>query len=254
MKNRILKYFTDEYKDEALNLYEKYTLSKEKNITVFGRSFYTPNVWKWFEENLQSNYFKVESNGLFQEAERRMVSFNNSDESPFPMKLLKIENTSKFTSLTHRDYLGGILSLGIERNKIGDLLVSENACYLPVHEEVEEFIIFNLERIAKVKCNVKIIDNLDFIPKFSFKEELVLVSSLRADGIVSKITNTSRTKAQGMIEQGQVLLNYAKIKDKSQELKSEDRITIRGFGKIILGDCVGNSKSGKVKLIIKKYT
>jgi RNA-binding protein YlmH len=254
MKDKIIKYFTDEDRDEAVNLYEKYVLAKEKNITMFGKNFYTPNVWNWFENNLNSNYFKVESNGLFENSERRMVSFNNINKSPFPIKLLKIQNTSKFSALTHRDFLGAILSLGIERNKIGDLLVSENTCYLPIHEEIESFIICNLERISKVKCDVEIIDKVEFLPKFTFKEEIVLVSSLRIDGIVSKIINVSRSKAQGMIEQGQVLVNYVKIKEKSYELKSEERITIRGFGKFILGNSIGNTKSGKLKIVIKKYT
>ncbi|MDR3595811.1 YlmH/Sll1252 family protein [Clostridium sp.] len=254
MKDKIIKYFTDEDRDEAVNLYERYVLAKEKNITMFGKNFYTPNVWNWFENNLNSNYFKVESNGLFEDSERRMVSFNNINKSPFPIKLLKIQNTSKFSALTHRDFLGAILSLGIERNKIGDLLVSENTCYLPIHEEIESFIICNLERISKVKCDVEIIDKVEFLPKFTFKEEIVLVSSLRIDGIVSKIINVSRAKAQGMIEQGQVLVNYVKIKEKSYELKSEERITIRGFGKFILGNSIGNTKSGKLKIIIKKYT
>lgn len=254
MKDKIIKYFTDEDKDEAVNLYERYVLSKEKNITVFGKNFYTPNIWGWFENNLNSTYFKVETNGFFEQSERRMVSFNNVNKSPFPMKLLKIENTSKFSILNHRDFLGAILSLGIERNKIGDLLVSENICYVSIHEEVESFIVSNLDRISKVKCNVEIVDNLEFLPKFTFEEEIILVSSLRLDGIVSKIANVSRAKAQSIIEQGQVLINYVKIKDKSYELKSEDRITIRGLGKFILGNSIGNTKSGKLKIIMKKYT
>ena len=77
---------------------------------------------------------------------------------------------------------------------------------------------------------------------------------MRIDGVVSKITNVSRSKAVTMIEQGQVLINYVKIKDKSYELKGEERVTIRGYGKFIIGDSIGNSKSGKIKVIIKKYT
>jgi Uncharacterized conserved protein, contains S4-like domain len=77
---------------------------------------------------------------------------------------------------------------------------------------------------------------------------------LRIDGIVSKIINISRSKAQAMIEQGRVLIDYVKIKDKSYELKGQERITIRGFGKFIVGNSVGNSKSGRIKIIIKKYT
>lgn len=254
MKERIAKYFADDDRNDALNLYEKYLLARDKNITVFGKSFYTPNIWMWFEKNLSSNDLKIESNGLLDDSERRMVSFNNIYKSPFPMKLIKIESTSKFSNLTHRDFLGGILSLGIERNKIGDLLVNNNTCYVPVHEEVEDFIIYNLNRISKVICNVKVVDDFEFLPKVNFEEVVVLVSSLRIDGIVSKIINISRSKAQAMIEQGQVLIDYVKIKDKSYELKGKERITIRGFGKFIVGNSVGNSKSGRIKIIIKKYT
>jgi len=254
MKEKIAKYFTDDDRNDALNLYEKYLLARDKNITVFGKNFYTPNIWMWFEKNLSSNDLKIESNGLLDDSERRMISFNNIYKSPFPMKLIKIESTSKFSNLTHRDFLGGILSLGIERNKIGDLLVNNNTCYVPVHEEVEDFIVYNLNRISKVICNVKVVDDFEFLPKVNFEEEVVLVSSLRIDGIVSKIINISRSKAQAMIEQGQVLIDYVKIKDKSYELKGKERITIRGSGKFILGNSIGNSKSGRIKVIIKKYT
>jgi len=254
MKERISRYFTDDDRDDALNLYERYLLAKEKDIPVFGKSFYPPNIWNWFQENLSTKTFKVEVNGFFEESERKMISFNNIYDSPFPMKLIKLTNTSKFSKLTHRDYLGGILSLGIERNKIGDLLVDENACYVPVHEDIEDFILYNVDRIGKATCKVEAINKVHLIPKFNFKEEIILVSSLRIDGVVSKITNVSRSKAVTMIEQGNVLVNYVKIKDKSYELKGEERITIRGFGKYIIGNSIGNSKSGKNKISIKKYT
>ena len=254
MKEEICKYFTDNDRNEALNLYERYLLSKEKGITVFGRHFYTPNIWSWFEKKLSNKNFKVETNGFFEDAERRMISFNNIYENPFPMKLIKIKNMSKFSNISHRDFLGGILSLGIERNKIGDLLVDGNTCYVPVYEEIENFIICNIGKISKVICKAEVIDNFEWIPEVKFKEEIILVSSLRIDGIISRVINVSRSKAQIMIEQGQVLINYVKVRDKSYELKGEERITIRGVGKFILGNCIGNSKSGRIKIIIKKYT
>jgi len=254
MKEKINRYFTDQDRAEALNLYERYLISKDKNIPMFGKNFYTPNIWSWFEKNLSSKDFKVETNGFFEDAERRMISFNNVYENPFPMKLIKIQNTSKFSNLTHRDFLGGILSIGIERNKIGDLLVDKNICYVPVYDEIENFVVYNIDKISKVVCSAEVIEDFELLPKVNFKEEIILVSSLRIDGIISRIINISRSSAVTMIEQGQVLINYVKIKDKSYELKGEERITIRGFGKFILGNSIGNSKSGRIKIVIKKYT
>ncbi|OOM09226.1 RNA-binding protein [Clostridium saccharobutylicum] len=254
MKERINQYFANEDRDEALNLYERYLLAKDKDIPVFGKNFYPPNIWKWFQKNLSSKSLKVEADGFFEDAERRMILFNNLYDNPFPMKLIKIENNSKFSNLIHKDFLGGILSLGIERNKIGDLLVDNNICYVPVHEEIESFIIYNLDKIGKVACKVEVVENNILLPKATFKEEVILVSSLRIDGIVSKIANISRSKSQKMIEQGLVLIDYSKVKDKSYEIKYQERITIRGIGKFILEDQIGNSKSGKIKIAIKKYT
>ena len=254
MKDIIIKHFGDEDKNEVLNLYEKYILAKEKEIPMFGRNFYTPNIWRWFEKNFNSSTFIVETDGVFYDSERRMISFNNIYNTPFPMKLLRIQNTSKFNDLNHKDYLGGILAVGIERDKIGDLLVKDNICYVPVHEDIESFIISNLDKIGKATCKVEVLGQYESLPQFSFKEEVILVSSLRIDGIVSKLANISRAKAQLMIEQGKVLVDYVKIKDKSYEVKEDERITVRGTGKFILGSTIGSSKSGRLKVSIKKYT
>ncbi|SFC96137.1 YlmH/Sll1252 family protein [Clostridium uliginosum] len=254
MKEQIVKYFGEEDRADALNLYEKYMLALDKDIPVFGKYFYTPNVWKWFQKKCTTNRFKVESKGLFENAERRMISFNNIYESPFPMKLVKIESKSKFSILQHRDFLGGILSLGIERNKIGDLLVVNNVCYLPVHEDIINFLLYNVDKIGKTPCSITEIEEGVEFPDIRLQEEIILISSLRIDGIVSKITKLSRAKAQLLIDQGQILIDYTKVKDKSYEVKEEERITIKGTGKFIIGNVIGNSKSGKYKMIIKKYT
>ncbi|MGL4108166.1 RNA-binding protein [Clostridium sp. LP20] len=253
-KKRILNNFGEDDKADVLNLYEKYTLSFERDIPIFGNNFYSPNVWKFFQSTLGTKEFKVETYGFFKEAERRMISFNNLYDAEFPIKVIKIENNSKFSSPTHRDYLGAILSLGINRNKIGDLLIKDNICYLPICEEIEDFIINNLTSIGRSPCSVTTVEEGFIPPNPEFKEEIILVQSLRVDSIVAKLTKLSRGKSQAIIEEGKVLIDYNRIKDKSKEVVKGERITIRGLGKFILGDIVGSSKSGKFKVVIKKYT
>lgn len=253
-KKTILSHFGDEDKNEVINLYEKYILAKEKNITVFGNDFYPPNVWKVFTDYLGEKEFKVDSCGIFHDAERRMIAFNNIYNIEYPMKVIKITNESRFVNLNHRDFLGSILALGIKREKIGDLLVKGNMCYLPVCKDISKFIITNLTSVGKSPCKVSILEDDFDLPTFDFKEFIVLVQSLRIDSIVSKLNNISRSKAQVLIDRGKVLVNYIEPKNKGQEVKAGDRITIRGNGKFILGNVVGNSKSGKFKVKIKKYT
>ncbi|MDS0527311.1 YlmH/Sll1252 family protein [Clostridium sp. SHJSY1] len=253
-KQVLLKNFGDDDRTEVLNLYEKYIMAKERDIPLFGNNFYSPNVWKFFEKSLGSKEFSISSNGYFEDSERRMIAFNNIYEIPFPFKMIKITNSSKFSTLSHRDFLGALLALGIKRTKIGDLLVNDNCCYFPVCEEISDFVIENLKSVGKSPCNVAILPN-DFIPPVvQFLEMVILVQSLRVDAIISKIAKVSRDKAQKMINEGKVLIDYNLVKSKSLEIQTGERITIRGFGKFILGDILGNSKSGKFRVAIKKYT
>ena len=254
MKEIINKQFGNEDKIEVINLYKKYELARDKDIPMFGCDFYPPNIWRWFEKNFENSSCKIESNGIFDGAERRMISFNNSYGTSFPMKLLKVESTSKFNQLAHKDFLGGILATGIKRNKMGDLLVKDNVCYVPVHEDIEKFLVLNINKIGNCSCNIKVLEEYDLLPQITFKEEVILVSSLRIDNIVSKLANVSRTKAQVMVDQGSVILDYVRIRDKSYELKENERVTIKSVGKFIIGTIVGFSKSGKLKVNIKKYT
>lgn len=254
MKEIINKQFGNEDKNEVINLYKKYELARDKDIHMFGCDFYPPNIWRWFEKKFENSSCKIESNGIFDGAERRMISFNNSYGISFPMKLLKVESTSKFNQLAHKDFLGGILATGIKRNKIGDLLVKDNVCYVPVHEDIEKFLVLNINKIGNCSCNIKVLEEYDLLPQITFKEEVILVSSLRIDNIVSKLANVSRTKAQVMVDQGSVMLDYVRIRDKSYELKENERVTIKSVGKFIIGTIVGFSKNGKLKINIKKYT
>lgn len=180
-KKELLKYFSEDEVNEVLNLYNKYELALRKDITVFGSSFYSPNIWKFFEDKINDKRVVVNTDGLFSEAERRMISFNNTYNEKFPYKIIKIENTSKFNKLSHRDYLGAVLALGIKRNKIGDMLVKGDCCYFPICDDIEEYVLYNLTSVGRVNCKVELIDDYYNIPKYDFKEEVILIQSLRID-------------------------------------------------------------------------
>lgn len=256
MKSRdyIIKAFSKEDSIEALKVYDKFRLASERDITVFTNSFIPPNIWNFFYENFNSNILKVETNGFFEECERRIISFNNLYEAEYPVVMLVIESNSNFSKLTHRDYLGAILSLGIEREKLGDIIVKDNKAYVPVIEDIYSYIYNNLTTIGRSPVKVSIIENYDEIPVVKFEEDVIIVSSLRIDNFICKIAKVSRGASIELIDSGKVLVNYGKIKSKSQEICKDTRITIRGIGKFIVGDIVGETKSGKQRVIIKKYT
>lgn len=252
-KEFILRQISDEDKSAATNLYEKMKLAEIKGIIIFGNDFYPPNIWKVFE-GTSSKYCNVESFGGFLDSERRMISFNNMYNIPYPLRVLEIKNNSKFKNLVHKDYLGSVMSLGITREKVGDLVIREDRCFIVLHEDIADFVLTNLEKIGNVPCKVQEYFGDIREIQHEFKEETILINSLRLDSIVSKITKKSRTIAQELINNGRVLRNYNIVRNKSEEVNIEDRITIRGYGKFVIGDVLGKSKSGKNKVIIKKYT
>ncbi|MGL5150789.1 MAG: RNA-binding protein [Clostridium sp.] len=254
MKDEVLKCFSSDEREEVLTLVNKMELSFNNGIPLFTSSFFTPNIWRVIQSRFSTKEFKIEAQGGFHNCDRRIISFNNIYEIPYPIKVVKIDASTKFKNLSHKDYLGAIMSLGVDRNKFGDLILKNQYVYVAVQEEICDYLIANLTQISTIPCKVTEVLNCEDIPKPQFDEVTILVASLRVDNIITKIINQSRTKAQVLIDQGKVLIDYTKVIDKSKEIQSGQTITIRGFGKFILGDVIGNSKSGKIRIIIKKYT
>lgn len=251
-KEDLLKNFSNEDKDSVIRVYDNLILAKTKDIPVFSKNFCSPNIWSYFVEHFNNNEFIVEADGAYDEADRRVVSFNNQYFYDYPFLCLKITNKSKFKSLTHKDYLGSIMSLGIEREKLGDLRVVDNYAVVPVYEDISNYIISSMECVGKCPVEVEIIDK-EHLPQSIFEEIVINIPSLRIDNYISKLANVSRSKAIELIQNNKVSVNYCKIKDKSKEIQENNIITISGVGKFRTGNIIGNTKSGKNKVVIKKY-
>lgn len=206
----------------------------------------------YFTKNFNANDFLVEAKGAFEECDRKILAFNNIYSTPFPYRIIKITNKSKFSNLSHKDYLGSIMALGIEREKLGDLRVIDNYAIVPIYEEVADYILYELSSVGKAPVSVEEIQE-DNLPKSNFLEGTIIVPSLRLDNIVSKLANISRGKAVEIIDSGKVLIDYSKSIDKSKEIKDGQRVTISGVGKFIIGEIVGNTKSGRYKVKMNKF-
>ena len=120
-KENLLKNFANEDKDSVIRIYNNLILAKNKDIPVFSKNFCSPNIWSYFVENFNKNDFIVEADGAYDEADRRIISFNNKYFYEYPFICLKITNKSKFKNLTHKDYLGSIMSLGIAKEKLDEI-------------------------------------------------------------------------------------------------------------------------------------
>jgi len=156
---------------------------------------------------------------------------------------------------THRDYLGGIMKLGIKREKIGDIIVFEQGANIIVLNEIIDFIknnISSLTRFSKSKIEIKQVEEL-YKKQIQTEQIEIIVSSLRLDNIVSELAKTSRTKAEEIISSGRVFVNFENVIKDSKTLKEMDILTIRGKGRFRILEILGNTKKGKMCVRVEKY-
>lgn len=198
--------------------------------------------------------------GGVEDAERMMIGFVPGETSicqeHFPISALQIApKNKKFgqTDLSHRDYLGSILGLGIERGKIGDILVSEDGAVCFVHEEMADYIQFNLDKVSRTVVSVKAVEKTQvFAPKRT-EIRRVTVPSMRLDAILGEALHLSRGKAQTLISSEKVNVNWSVITSASYILKTGDMVSARGFGRFRVGEVSGRTKKDRIGLELEVY-
>ncbi|MEG0249943.1 MAG: YlmH/Sll1252 family protein [Peptostreptococcus sp.] len=196
--------------------------------------------------------------GGYDGAERSVLSifpyYQEVEDSDVEISFLQIDGNFKFSSVSHRDYLGSILGLGIKREKIGDILVHEDYCQVIVESEISDYIVYNLDKVANNRVNLKKIDRSDIIRSSqAFDERSLTVSSLRLDNIISAVFKLSRQEATKLIDVGFVSVNYEKINKHSSLVDGESVISVRKKGKFILSEVGDTTRKGKIKIKTKIF-
>lgn len=224
-----------------------------KNIITF-TNFLTPTEKQKIIINL--NNTKVIFFGGKENSERVRAFFvpEYIEEVNYSEYIIVLKAEFSFKKLSHRDFLGALLSLGIDRKCIGDILVFEKEAYFFVTKDISKFIITNLTKVGNVGIKISQV-NFDEVPNLEpkFKEINFTVSSLRLDSIVAGAIKESREKASGYIKNRLVLLNYIECMDASKELKENDIFSVKGYGKFILSEIGGKSRRDKVFVKVNKY-
>ena len=173
------------------------------------------------------------------------------DEAIVPLKI----SGSGFRNLTHRDYMGSILSLGIEREKLGDICVCDDStAIIFASSEVVDFLLFELTSVGNDKVKVEKISldkNMPSQQKYqSFTDT---IASERLDCVVGALFNLSREKAQNLIKGGFVEFNYETASKSDSRVDKNDIISARGYGKFIIRDLSQSTKKGRLRLFADKY-
>ncbi len=172
-----------------------------------------------------------------------------------PISIIEIEKDKFSPALSHRDYLGALMGLGLKREMTGDIIVSENGCKMAVLEKIAPFIVENLGKAGRGTLKAKIIPSSQARKgeKSVGTPDSFTVSSMRLDSVVKNAFHVSRGDACTAIESGLVFINDLECTKPDKKISDGDKIVFRRKGRIIVKDCSSVSKKGRIIVEIIRF-
>ena len=204
------------------------------------------------------SYLTTESFGGYELAERQIAAFQ--PEAPLfctepPIRCQSISPLQeKFAEeVTHRDYLGAVLNLGLDRSCLGDILVEGSHAYLFCLERMAPFICDNLTRVRHTTVYVRQVEAEDFHYEPRYKEVTGTVASVRLDRLLSLAFGSSRSSLTGLIEGGKVFVNGKLVTSNGYQPKEGDLVSVRGLGRFRFQGSGGQSRKGREYVTLLRY-
>ncbi|MDR1663367.1 MAG: hypothetical protein LBR83_00390 [Clostridiales bacterium] len=256
-KNKFLKSLPDpEDKLSFAKAFDRFETCRVKHLPTF-TDFLDPargeKFLRVFEK--EAEVF-VRAFGGYGDAERKMLGFAAHEippEEAFPVAPLTVTFNERFSKApSHRDYLGSILGLGIDRAKIGDIRIGESGAVIYAASEIAEYIAENLTRVGRVAVKISAGGALPGLRE-SGAQVRVTVASLRLDAVVSAAFHISRGKSAALIEGEKVFVNWKPVLNGAKTLAEGDVVTARGLGRVKVEGEAGRTKKDRVSVIITKY-
>lgn len=191
--------------------------------------------------------------------ERVMIRFGDSVafgyEVDFPISVVSIiPKMEKYSeSLTHRDCLGALMNLGIERDVLGDIIFSEEEIFVFCKDTISEFIVENLTKIRHtiVLCEIYKGDIKNIKSRYNI--ENIQIPSSRIDAVISKAFKLSRDNSGSLLKSGKVFLNGREVSSSSTKVKENDIISVRGKGRVQYSEELKSTKKGNLVVKILKF-
>ena len=197
--------------------------------------------------------------GGFQGAERQIAMFGGEDicgyESTLPLCWLCISPAlDKFANdLSHRDYLGSLMALGIRRELLGDILLDGKTAYLVCLDSISAFIISELKQVRRTTVNCRLCDSPPEIAVLLPDISELVISSERIDSVVSAVYQISRSEGQELILSGSVYISGKPVQSSSHALSVGSIVSVRGMGRFIYEGISRETKKNRLRVMVRKY-
>ncbi len=229
------------------------------NIYTFTGFLGMSELSDFYSMERELSFIPWEAFGGAEDCERMMIRFGSEDvfgyAEEFPVICLKIKPLmQKFADkLSHRDFLGALMNLGIERDTLGDIILKENEGYLFCTQTIAPYICENLTRIKHTPVLCEVAEAAPGQGQEELLEVKIQVSSTRIDGMVAKVHHLSRGESVEYFRQKKVFVNGRLCENNSHFLKEGDVVTVRGLGRFIFETTQGLSKKGKTNVAVRCY-
>lgn len=196
--------------------------------------------------------------GGYDECERSFCAFlpdyASPDDCADELAVVRVTVSEAGRKLTHRDYLGSLLGLGIKREKTGDILTRDSGADIIILKELADFIELNYTHAGRTPLKVEILPLSELsVPEAVFAVKTDTVASMRLDGIVSSVFGISRSRAAEAVRKGIVFVNSAECLKPDREVEEGDKIVLRGKGKAYLSSIGGMSRKGRIYVEYRVY-
>ena len=181
---------------------------------------------------------------------RYLLSMYDIEDSDFKIVVYKIEYNKKYYDIEHKHVLGTLMSLGIQRKTIGDIVIDDNKdIYFSTTEEIAKYLKNELHYINHASIELKEVD-YEVRNVVNYLEKEIMVSSYRLDAIISGVYNLSRSKSQELISEGLVYVNHVNNMNISHNVNVGDEINVRHYGKFKISEYINTTRSGRYKMLV----
>jgi len=214
-------------------------------------------VMKTLEKDLA--YTGITLFGGIEHAERCIVRFGRPEdlgyEEPFPVTCIKVEPVSqKYSeSLTHRDYLGALLGLGVERDLIGDIYQDGLSAYVFCMEHIAGYFVQNLRQVKHTNVSVTVAESIPESIGPHLEERQIVAASERLDAVIAKIHHLSRSQSLSLFAGDKVFVNGRQCQTGSYVCKCGDQVSVRGYGKFLYQGMDRVTGKGRYRIRVQIY-
>lgn len=208
--------------------------------------FLTPKEQLILQTHLSE--YTLSFDGGYENAERRQAHLKVYEQNQPTYTVFQFKYNDRFQTITHRDVLGSLMSLGIDRQQIGDIVINENVIQIITTKKIAPFLFQNVTTIKKASIQLEEVNEVNE-KQVEVESSECFVASYRLDVFVSALTKMSRKISDEYIEKGYVQVNHQVMYSSNYQCQVGDLISIRGYGRFTFEALKSQSKKGKYRIV-----